>query len=116
MPPYPPLSNSDGMPAYPPVPSSDAGSSYPPMPTATEGPVYPGLAEYMGLEFSESVIRENMPEYLLPAVRNPVRSSLHNKGLFTLDGDCDCDCDCDSVRNRDCDSNREINKDHDSNS
>ncbi len=87
MPPYPPLSNSDGMPAYPPVPSSDAGTPYPPMPTAAEGPVYPGLAEYMGLEFSESVIRENMPEYLLPAVRNPVRSSLQTKGLFTLDGD-----------------------------
>lgn len=25
---------------------------------------YPGLAEFMGLELSESVIRENMPEYL----------------------------------------------------
>ena len=27
-------------------------------------PVYPGLAEYMGLELSEDVIRANMPEYL----------------------------------------------------
>ena len=26
--------------------------------------VYPGLAGYMGLELSEDVIRENMPEYL----------------------------------------------------
>jgi len=25
---------------------------------------YPGLAEYMGLELSEAIIRENMPEYL----------------------------------------------------
>ncbi len=34
--------------------------------------VYPGLADYMGLELTEDVIRENMPEYLLPAVRQPV--------------------------------------------
>ena len=27
--------------------------------------VYPGLAEYMGLELSEDVIRQNMPEYLV---------------------------------------------------
>ena len=25
---------------------------------------YPGLSEYMGLELTEAVIRENMPEYL----------------------------------------------------
>ena len=25
---------------------------------------YPGLAEYMGLELSEEIIRANMPEYL----------------------------------------------------
>ena len=26
--------------------------------------MYPGLAEYMGLELSDDVIRQNMPEYL----------------------------------------------------
>jgi syntenin-1 len=30
----------------------------------TEGAAYPGLAEYMGMELSEAIIRENMPEYL----------------------------------------------------
>ena len=44
--------------------------SRPPLP-ASMSPVpasvaasYPGLAEYMGLELSEALIRENMPEYL----------------------------------------------------
>ena len=44
--------------------------SHPPLP-ASLAPVhvsvaasYPGLAEYMGLELSEALIRENMPEYL----------------------------------------------------
>lgn len=32
--------------------------------------VYPGLADYMGMELTEDVIRVNMPEYL-PAVRQP---------------------------------------------
>jgi len=35
--------------------------------TANAGPLqvmYPGLAEYMGLELSDDVIRQNMPEYL----------------------------------------------------
>lgn len=39
-----------------------------PSPLLSEGTVgssaYPGLAEYMGLEFSEEIIRANMPEYL----------------------------------------------------
>jgi len=30
---------------------------------------YPGLSEYMGMELTEAVIRENMPEYL-PAIAN----------------------------------------------
>jgi len=30
----------------------------------TGGMDYPGLAEYMGMELSEAIIRENMPEYL----------------------------------------------------
>ena len=28
------------------------------------GQAYPGLAEYMGMELSEAIIRDNMPEYL----------------------------------------------------
>ncbi len=53
--------------------------SRPPLP-ASMSPVpalvaasYPGLAEYMGLELSEALIRENMPEYL-PA--NQVSNSI----------------------------------------
>lgn len=30
----------------------------------TPGKAYPGLAEYMGMELSEALIRDNMPEYL----------------------------------------------------
>jgi len=41
---------------YPTSPPSNYGSP--------NSPVYPGLAEYMGLELSEDVIRANMPEYL----------------------------------------------------
>lgn len=33
-------------------------------PQVTQHTSYPGLAEYMGMELSEGVIRENMPEYL----------------------------------------------------
>jgi len=33
-------------------------------PSSAAAAVYPGLADYMGLELSESVIRANMPEYL----------------------------------------------------
>jgi len=32
--------------------------------SSTSGQAYPGLAEYMGMELSEAIIRENMPEYL----------------------------------------------------
>ena len=42
----------------PPLPAS---MSPVPAPVAAS---YPGLAEYMGLELSEALIRENMPEYL----------------------------------------------------
>jgi hypothetical protein len=45
--------------------------------------VYPGLADYMGMELTEDVIRENMPEYL-PAVRQPV-SLLHGSIFNTTD-------------------------------
>ena len=31
---------------------------------ATAPSAYPGLAEYMGLELTEDIIRANMPEYL----------------------------------------------------
>ena len=33
-------------------------------PASPAGQVYPVLAEYMGMELSEAVIRENLPEYL----------------------------------------------------
>jgi syntenin-1 len=48
--PYPPNPS-----AYPQIPSNASGN----------GSVYPGLGDYMGLELSEDVIRENMPEYLV---------------------------------------------------
>ena len=51
----------------PPLPAS---MSSVPAPVAAS---YPGLAEYMGLELSEALIRENMPEYL-PA--NQVSNSI----------------------------------------
>ena len=51
----------------PPLPAS---MSPVPAPVAAS---YPGLAEYMGLELSEALIRENMPEYL-PA--NQVSNSI----------------------------------------
>lgn len=35
-----------------------------PYPVRGSLPVYPGLAEFMGMELSEEIIRENMPEYL----------------------------------------------------
>ena len=56
----------------PPLPAS---MSPVPAPVAAS---YPGLAEYMGLELSEALIRENMPEYL-PAnqVSNSVRSRIY---------------------------------------
>jgi len=43
---------------------------------------YPGLAEYMGLELSESVIRENMPEYLKnqPAVYQSLPTAPYTGG------------------------------------
>jgi len=44
--------------SHPPLPASLA-----PVP-ASVAASYPGLAEYMGLELSEALIRENMPEYL----------------------------------------------------
>ena len=55
-----------------PYPVHAPESAYPVSQTSTFGPVYPGLANFMGLELTEDVIRANMPEYLLPAVRPPV--------------------------------------------
>ena len=53
-----------------PAPAQAQGGGWTPLP-ASMSPVpapvaasYPGLAEYMGLELSEALIRENMPEYL----------------------------------------------------
>ena len=69
------------MPAYPPMPSDSPMASNPAMPayppamsTSSSGnPVYPGLAYFMGMELTEDVIRENMPEYLPLAIRGSVR-------------------------------------------
>merc|ERR1711963_231237 len=51
-----PQNSSLPYPPYPTSPPSNYGSP--------NSPVYPGLAEYMGLELLEDVIRANMPEYL----------------------------------------------------
>ena len=53
-----------------PAPAQAQGGGWTPLPASMSpapAPVaasYPGLAEYMGLELSEALIRENMPEYL----------------------------------------------------
>ena len=63
----PSLSNR---PAYPSVPSSndprEDNLPYSLHPTAAAVPanVYPELGGYMGMEFDEQTIRQNMPEYL----------------------------------------------------
>jgi len=53
---------------YPPLPSNAGIPSAPLVNSTPSNPVlavsYPGLSEYMGLELSEALIRENMPEYL----------------------------------------------------
>lgn len=70
--PYPPQSSSSSLyPSAPPPTSASNGQS----------PVYPGLGEYMGLEFTEEVIRANMPEYLItPMPSNQVSSSNSTAG------------------------------------
>jgi len=47
-----------------PAPSYPALTNTSSAPPAAQGPAYPGLAEYMGMELSEALIRDNMPEYL----------------------------------------------------
>lgn len=42
--------------------------------------MYPGLADYMGLEFTENIIRENMPEYL-PIPLQQVSLHHHHKKI-----------------------------------
>ena len=72
---HPPTTTSLPYPAQPNAPylhnipalSSSNTPSYPSMTNTTSmtpGQAYPGLAEYMGMELSEAVIRDNMPEYL----------------------------------------------------
>ena len=49
----------------PPVPSQPSQMAALPYPSApSSSSAYPGLAEYMGLELTEDIIRANMPEYL----------------------------------------------------
>ena len=88
MPSYPPQPSS--APVYPPTTSS--GSVYPPADAANLG-MYPGLADYMGMELTESAIRENMPEYLPLALRPQVRQFnrfiLSHKFSWTLFKRCE---------------------------
>jgi len=65
-------------------PYAAAASATPGASSSSALGVYPGLADYMGMELTEDVIRENMPEYLL-AVRQPVRL-LHGSSLYTAYG------------------------------
>jgi len=62
--PYPlhPTASVPFLPAPPPYPAITDTGSAPPPPSPT-GHAYPGLAEYMGMELSEALIRDNMPEY-----------------------------------------------------
>jgi len=75
-PPTPPLAQPPAPPlAHPPLPVSMSPVS------ASVAASYPGLAEYMGLELSEALIRENMPEYL-PGNQ----SSVAVPGSFSVSG------------------------------
>jgi len=57
----------------PPVPSQPmAALPYPSAPSSSSSSAYPGLAEYMGLELTEDIIRANMPEYLPTNQQNAV--------------------------------------------
>lgn len=65
--------------APPPYPTTNPDS----MPMPSNGsPLYPSLGEYMGLELSEAVIAENMPEYSQIAVLQQVRKL--GKCLYSL--------------------------------
>lgn len=55
--------------AAPPPNVSRPELPYPLSPSPAMASMYPGLADYMGLELSEDVIRANMPEYLPVAVQ-----------------------------------------------
>ena len=66
-----PAPSSSNRPAYPSVVASsndprEANLPYSLHPTAAAVPanVYPELGGYMGMEFDEQTIRQNMPEYL----------------------------------------------------
>ena len=85
---------SSQQPAYPTVPATDpreAHLPYPLHPTAAIVPanVYPELGGYMGMEFTEQTIRDNMPEYLpgshQVAVRPPVGVYFTLTPIYTLE-------------------------------
>lgn len=68
-----------------------SASSYPnieqsamsaPMPASNTAIMYPALNDYMGLELSESVIAQNMPEYLQVALPAPSAISTVPAGLI----------------------------------
>jgi len=66
-------SYASSIPSAPFLPLPQSSSASPP------GQVYPVLAEYMGLELSEAVIRENLPEYL--QVKQQVMGRTSDGGL-----------------------------------
>lgn len=71
-------------PAYP--PNESTLPSYPQEPPSAPGYVYPELNSYMGLEFDEQTLRENMPEYIsavaaLPSQNTQISGPLSSSGL-----------------------------------
>jgi len=78
-------------PAYP--PNESTLPSYPQEPPSAPGYVYPELNSYMGLEFDEQTLRENMPEYIpagggsanavaaLPSQSTQISGPLSSSGL-----------------------------------
>ena len=50
----------------------------------TASSAYPGLAEYMGLELTEDIIRANMPEYLPSNQVSNTTSSALSKNFLCL--------------------------------
>jgi len=87
---HPPTPTSLPYPAHPNAPypnnipalTNSTTPSYPSLTSTTSmtpGQAYPGLAEYMGMELSEAVIRDNMPEYLA----NNQRSVSVSRGSYS---------------------------------
>ena len=61
---FPQAQQQSTAPPVPSQPSQMTALPYPPSSSSSSSSAYPGLAEYMGLELTEDIIRANMPEYL----------------------------------------------------